>query len=65
VGIGAPVLKSGGEILGTLLITIPAFRFDPGAEARLAELVKRQALRIAPCLAGAALPQPMLQESAS
>lgn len=56
VGIGAPVFRPNGAIAGTLLITIPSFRFAAPSEPRLAGLVKRFARRLTPYLGSAALP---------
>lgn len=56
VGIGAPVFRPNGEIAGTLLITIPSFRFDASCESRLASLVMRYAGRLTPYLGNAAAP---------
>jgi len=56
VGIGAPVFRPNGEIAGTLLITIPSFRFDPSSEPRMASLVMRYASRLTLYLGSAAPP---------
>jgi DNA-binding IclR family transcriptional regulator len=43
VGLGVPLFAAGGEVLGSLCLTVPRIRFKPSAEAELAGLLMRQA----------------------
>jgi DNA-binding IclR family transcriptional regulator len=46
IGIAAPVFGPGGDVVAEVGVSVPAQRFVPGDEARLAELVKACAKRI-------------------
>jgi len=43
VGLGAPVLMTGGRVVGSLCLTIPQMRFEAGQEPGLTSLLKQQA----------------------
>jgi len=46
VGIAAPVRAQNGRVYGSLLLTVPEFRFSPDDEARLAAMVVTYAERL-------------------
>lgn len=43
VGIGSPIRKQDGEVIGSLCITVPQIRFHAANEERFAALIKEQA----------------------
>jgi len=53
VGIAAPVLSQDGDVFGSLIITVPQFRYVPAAKDRLAKLAIGYAPKVAALLAGA------------
>lgn len=53
VGIAAPVMRAGGQAIGSLSVTIPALRFQPDSEAGLVELVRGQAAALSRALGAA------------
>lgn len=43
VGLGVPVLMTGGKVVGSLCLTIPQMRFEAAQEPALTDLLKQQA----------------------
>jgi DNA-binding IclR family transcriptional regulator len=54
VGIAAPVFGPGGRVVGEVGLSVPTQRFDAGAEARLAALVRTCAERVSAAIGGPA-----------
>jgi DNA-binding IclR family transcriptional regulator len=57
VGIGAPVFNSERRVIGSLCMTIPEIRFNRKAEARLSQMLIRQAGELSRTLGYTPLPQ--------
>lgn len=55
VGIASPVFRAGGDVVGSLSITVPEIRYKAKSEARLAALVRSHAAELSRAL-GASTP---------